>query len=82
MRWRGWWMWLKRIAIVLGAFAIVVYALEGAFAIRDNVIVVGRNYWNAPLFAVLQLIVALACAPFLLRYAIRHWNDERPPTEI
>jgi hypothetical protein len=78
---KDWWMWLNRVAIILGGVVIVVYATVALFAIQQNVIVVGRNYWNAPLFAVLQLIVAVTCAPFLLRYAIRHWNDKRPPLQ-
>jgi hypothetical protein len=70
---------MNRTAVVLAAVLIVVYAVEAAIAISNNQIVVGRNYWNAPLFAILQLVMATVAAPTLLWYALRHWNDERPP---
>lgn len=74
-----WWRWLNRIAIVLGALVIVVYGIEAAIAISRNQIIVGHNYWHAPLYAWLQGVLAVVCAPFLFRYALRHWNDTKPP---
>ncbi|QGZ95488.1 hypothetical protein [Terricaulis silvestris] len=72
---------MNRTAVVLAAILIVVYAIEAAVAISHNQIVVGQNYWNAPLFALLQLVVVTVAAPTLLWYALRHWNDERPPRD-
>ncbi len=72
---------LNRTAIVFGALAIIIFVAEALVAISRGEIVVGFTYWNAPAFAILQLIVALVAGPFLLRYALRHWNDEKPPIE-
>ncbi|MES1201474.1 MAG: hypothetical protein ABUS57_08490 [Pseudomonadota bacterium] len=75
----AWWRWCNRTAIVFGAAFITVYTIRDVWAIAHNQLVVGQNYWGQPLFALLQLIVALIAAPFLVRYAIRHWNDTSPP---
>jgi hypothetical protein len=77
----SWWKWLNRTAIILGGLLLSVYVIEALLAINRGQLVVGRNYWNAPLFAILQLIVGVICAPFLVRYAWLHWNDTRPPRE-
>jgi hypothetical protein len=69
----------NRAAVVLGAIALLVFGTEAAIAVSRNQLVVGFNYWNAPLFSITQLIVAIVIAPFLLRYALKHWNDTKPP---
>lgn len=74
-----WWRTMNRIAIVIAAIFVTVYVIEGATAVAHNRIVVGENYWHAPLFAILQLIVFTVGGVALLWYAIRHWNDTAPP---
>lgn len=74
-----WYRPMHRIGIILGAIAIVVFGTEAAIAIRNNQIIVGWNAWHQPLFAVTQFIVALVAGPVLLRYALRHWDDPKPP---
>jgi len=78
---RRWWRALNRVAIIVGAIVLLIYGVEAAIAIGRGQIVVGYNYWHAPLFAVLQLILVVALAPFLARYALKHWNDIKPPYE-
>lgn len=70
---------MHRIAIVLGAILISVYAVDAALAIAQGRIVVGWNAWRQPLFAVMQLVVALVAGPALVWWAIHHWNDAGPP---
>lgn len=70
---------LNRAGVIVGAIVLVVYGIEAAVAVANGQIIVGFNYWNAPLFALLQLIVVLVLVPFLMRYAWRHWNDDGPP---
>lgn len=72
---------MHRVAIVLGAILIVVYGVEAFIAITQGVIVVGWNAWRQPLFAVMQLIVALVAGPALVWWAMNHWNDDGPPVD-
>lgn len=69
---------LNRTAVVLAAIALTVFGIEAALAVARGQLIVGQNYWNAPLYAGMQLIVCIVMAPFLVRYAIKHWNDEAP----
>lgn len=68
---------VNRTGIILGAIALAVFGIEAAIAVSNHQLVVGFNYWNAPLFSLTQLLLAIVFAPFLLRYALRHWNDEQ-----
>jgi hypothetical protein len=76
-----WYRPMHRIAIVLAAIVIIVYAIEAAAAISQGRIVVGWNAWHQPLFAVMQLVVAIVAGPTLLWWAVRHWNDTGPPVK-
>lgn len=74
-----WYRAMHRLAIILGAIVVIIYAIEAASAISAGRIIVGWDAWHQPLFAFMQLIVASVAGPTLLWWAIRHWNDTGPP---